>query len=233
VARLTRKELKTDKFALEVEQTVDFFEEHRKEIIRYGSIATVVVLIGVAFFFYQKQQHAAREEALAQAIQIEQASVGQPTPGGPQTFPTEQAKDAAAVKAFSAVAATYSGSDEGLIAEYYLGAIAADQGNLAEAAKRFQKVADSGNARYASLAKLSLGDLYFQDGHAAQGEVLLRSLMDHPTVFVSKEQATLALARGLAKTKPEEARKLLAPLRTSRSAVSQAAIQLYSELFPN
>ena len=36
VARITRKELKSDKFALEVEHTVTFFEEHQKELIRYA-----------------------------------------------------------------------------------------------------------------------------------------------------------------------------------------------------
>ena len=36
MSRITRKELKTDKFALEVEHTVSLFEQHRQEIIRYG-----------------------------------------------------------------------------------------------------------------------------------------------------------------------------------------------------
>ena len=67
--------------------------------------------------------------------------------------------------------------------------------------------------------------------HAQQGEELLRSLIDNPTVFVSREQATIVLARELARTKPDAARKLLDPLRTSRSAVSQVALQLYGELF--
>ena len=44
MARITRKELKTDKFALEVEHTVNFFEEHQKEIIRYGASPRVVAL---------------------------------------------------------------------------------------------------------------------------------------------------------------------------------------------
>ena len=39
MSRITRKELKTDKFALEIGHTVTFFEEHRQEIIRYGGVA--------------------------------------------------------------------------------------------------------------------------------------------------------------------------------------------------
>jgi prepilin-type processing-associated H-X9-DG protein len=80
------------------------------------------------------------------------------------------------------------------------------------------------------MAKLSLAQVYFLDGHVSQAEALLRALIAHPTLFVSKEQATLALASGLAKTNPGEARKLVEPLRTSRSAVSAAALELYGEL---
>lgn len=232
MARLTRKDLKTDKFALEVGQTVDYFEEHRKDIIRYGAIALVVVLIGAAVFFYRKQQHTTRQEALGQAIQMQEASVGQAAPGM-MSFPTQQAKDQATLKAFGDLAGKYSGSDEALIAEYYLGSITADQGKLAEATKHYKAVVDSGDAHYAPLAKLSLAQIYFSDGHAAEGEQLLRSMIDHPTLFVSKEQATMVLAQELAKTKPDEARKLLGPLRTSSGPVSQIAIRLYGELLPN
>jgi hypothetical protein len=69
------------------------------------------------------------------------------------------------------------------------------------------------------------------EGRADQAEKVLRFLMDNPTPLVSKEQATLELARVIAKNRPNEAKRLLEPLRTSRvSAVSQAAITLYGEL---
>jgi len=56
--------------------------------------------------------------------------------------------------------------------------------------------------------------------------------MDNPTVFVSKDQAAIVLARMLAPTKPAEARKLLDPLRAKPGPVSQTAIQAYAELPP-
>jgi predicted negative regulator of RcsB-dependent stress response len=231
VARLTRKELKTDKFALEVEQTVDFFEEHRAEVIRYGLIALAVLLVLVALWYYRGKQQAARQEALANAIQVQEAPVGAPQPGAPLSFPTQQVKDQAAQAAFSDVASKYSGSDEGTVARYYLASIAADQGKTDQAEKLFQQVADSGNKNYASLAKLALAQIDFSSGRAAQGEQLLRGLIDHPTDFVSKDQATVTLAKQLATTKPDEAKKLIEPLRLSRdSGVAQIAIQLSSDL---
>jgi len=232
VARITRKELKTDKFALEVGHTVDFFEEHQTEILRYGAAALVVAAIAVGIVFYRGHLQSIRQEALAHAIAVQEAPVGQAAPGTPISFPTQDAKDKEAVKVFTELASKDSGTDEGYIAEYYLACIAADQGKLTDAENRFMSVANSGNRRYGALAKLSLGQVYFAEGKPAQGEKTLRELMDHPTVFVSKDQAAITLAKLLAPTKPAEARKLLDPLRAVAGPVSQTAIQAYSDLPP-
>jgi hypothetical protein len=233
VPRITRKELKTDKFALEVEHTVDFFEEHRIEIVRYGAVALAVVALVVLISIYRGRQHTVRQDALAHAIAVQEAPVTiTPPPNAPISFPTQAAKDAEALKVFSELAAKDSGSDEGYIAEYYLGCIAADQGKLSDAEKRFSSVADSAGKKYGSLAKYSLGQIYFAEGKNDLGAKTLRSLIDNPTVFVSKDQATLTLARLLGPTKPAEARTLLDPMRAKPGAVGQAAMQAYGDLPP-
>jgi predicted negative regulator of RcsB-dependent stress response len=229
VARITRKELKTDKFALEIEHTVTFFEEHRQEIIRYGGVGLAVALVIMGVLFYSGRQHGAREQALAKAIEVQEAPVG-PAQPGQQSFPTQDAKDQAALKAFTDLKNQYGSSAEGEIAEYYLGAIKADQGKLADAEKSFGEVADHGDAKYSSLAKLSLAQIYFADGRSDKGEGVLRDLIKNPTVFVSKEQATIMLARFLGPKKPAEARKLLDPLRNLPGSVGQVALQVYGEL---
>jgi predicted negative regulator of RcsB-dependent stress response len=231
VPRITRKELKTDKFALEVGHTVTFFEDHQKELIRYALIVVAVVLMIIGFAAYQRNRHAEREAALAQAIKVQEAPVGLSASGG-LSFPSEDAKSQAALKAFTDVQAKYPGSAEGEIAQYYLGSIKADQGKLAEAEKLFLDVSQKGDDKYASLAKLSLAQIYFADGRDTQGEKTLRDLIASPTIFVSKEQATMVLARYLMAKKPAEARKLLEPLRTAPGAVSMAAITLIGEMPP-
>jgi predicted negative regulator of RcsB-dependent stress response len=231
VARITRKELKSDKFAQEVGLTVTFFEEHRKDVIRYGGIGLAAIILIGSFLIYQRHQVTARQEALGAAIAIQESPVG-PAATGSHAFPSQEAKDAAAIQAFAGLAAKYSGSNEGAIAEYYLGSIAADQGKMAEAEKHFLVVMDRANANYASLAKLALADMYYSDGRNAQGEKTLRDLMAHPTIFVSADTATINLARHLATTNPAEARKLLAPLKDGKGAAAGVAQLLYSELPP-
>lgn len=230
MARITRKELKTDKFALEVEHGLTFFEEHQAEIIRYGGIALALAAILFAFFTYRRHQQSLREQALSRAIQIQETAVGPPAQGTSNTFPTQQVKDETALKAFGEVASKYSGSDEAEIAQYYIASIHADQGNLAEAEKGFQEVAQKGSARYASLAKLSLGQVYFAESKPDLAQKTLTDLAAHPTMFVSADQANIAMARGLMATKPAEARKLLDALKNRQGAAGQVALTLYGEL---
>jgi predicted negative regulator of RcsB-dependent stress response len=230
VARITRKELKADKFALEVGQTVNFFEDHRREIVRYGGVALGVAALIVAYSVYSRRQQTAREEVLASAIQIQEAPVGAPSSDGRVSFPTQDAKDQATTRTFSALAAQYSGSAEAEIAQYYLGSIQADEGQMATAEKSFLEVSLKGDARYSSLAKLSLAQIYFSDGRDAEGEKVLRDLMAHPSLFVSQDQAAITLARFLMTKRPAEARKLLDPLKTQNSQVGQLALTLSSQI---
>jgi hypothetical protein len=231
VARITRKELKSDKFALEVEHTVTFFEEHKKEIIRYGTIALAVAVLVVGYSTYARHQHGARQEALYRAITAQEAPVGPASPGA-LSFPTQDAKDQETLKLFGDVRNNYSGSDEAVVAAYYMGAIHADQGKLAEAEKEYLEASQKGNAQYAGLAKLSLAQIYFADGRAKQGEALLRELMKKPTVFVSKEEAAIMLARYLAPTEPDEAHKLLEPFINVPGGVGQVAEGVAASLSP-
>jgi predicted negative regulator of RcsB-dependent stress response len=230
VARITRKELKSDKFALEVEQTFSFFEEHQKEIIRYGGIALAVVALILAYMGYQRHQKAAREEALARAIQVQEGSVGPASTNNPNVFPTQDAKDQAAMKAFTGIMAQYSGSREAEIAQYYFASVKADQGKWAEAEKGFQDVVQNADANYSSLAKLSLAQVYFAEGKDSQGETLLHQLIDHPTMLVSKDQAIVSLAQHLAPKNPAEARKLLDPLKGKTGPVGQMVLTIWSQL---
>jgi predicted negative regulator of RcsB-dependent stress response len=232
VARITRKQLKSDKFAQEVGLTVTFFEEHQKDVFRYGGIGVAVVLLIGGFLIYKRHEHAVRQEELGKAIRIQESPVATVAASGQQTFPTQDAKDQAAIKAFSDIASKSSGSDEGAIAEYYLGAIHSDQGKLGDAEKNFLDVATHGDKNYASLAKIALAEIYFSDGRFDTGVKTLRDLLDHPTIFVSKEQAAISLARHYTGRNNAEARKLLAPIKDGKTPVASIAQMMYAQLPP-
>jgi predicted negative regulator of RcsB-dependent stress response len=229
VSRITRKELKTDKFAMEIGHGISFFEQHKNEAVKYGAIAIGVIVLIVGYTIYQRGQHGTRQQALSAAIRLQEAPVGASGNGGP-AFPTQEAKDRETLRVFGDLQTKYSGSAEAEIAQYYLGSIRADQGNLAEAEKLFQALARNGDEKYAALSKLSLAQVFFAQGRADQGENVLRDLMAHPTVFVSSEQATISLARFLAPKKPAEARKLLDPLRMRPGNVGQLALTVLGEI---
>jgi predicted negative regulator of RcsB-dependent stress response len=231
VDKLTRKELKSDKFALEVQHSVEYVSQHRQQMIRLGVPAAAVVLIVIGIFWYRNYQHNARQEALQAAMQVQNSSVGPPQSEFVTTFPTTDARKKAVVKSWSDLAAKYPGTDEGEIAEFFLGTNAADDGNLPEAAKHFQAAIDTGNGPYVSAAKVTLAQVYGGQGKVKEAVQLLQSVIDHPTVMVSKDAATLALAEILKTSDPQRAKKLVEPLRTSpRSAVSKAAINLDAAL---
>jgi predicted negative regulator of RcsB-dependent stress response len=230
VDRAHRQELKHDKFVEQVGHTVEYAAEHRKQIFTYGAIALGVLIVAGVVYGYMQYQSGNRQDALRQAIRTQEATVGQPNTEFLIGFPTAEAKDAATKKAWEELASKYPGSNEGMIAEYYLGINAADKGNTQEAEKHLKTVAESGKDAYASQARLSLARLYEASGRRQEAEKLLRSLIDDPTIMVSKEEATLTLGQMLATSNPTEARKLLEPLRSSRSAVSRAAIAALSSI---
>jgi predicted negative regulator of RcsB-dependent stress response len=231
VAKLTRKEMKSDKFALEVQHSVEFVSGHRQQMLKWGGSAAALVLIVAGIYYFWNYRQDSRQEALHEAMRIQNAQVGPSQGPYVVTFATDNERKTAVLKSWREIAAKYSGTEEGRIGEYFLGVNAADDGNLAEAEKHFKASIDSGSGPYASLGKLALAQVYAGEGRGKEGAALVQSLIDHPTVLVSKEAATLALADLLKTSDLPRAKKLVEPLRTStRSAVSRAAITLDSDL---
>jgi predicted negative regulator of RcsB-dependent stress response len=227
---LTRKELKHDDFALRVEETFDFFNTHRKEMVRWGGTAIAIVLIVAAVFYYRSSQHQVREELLSEAVTLENVQVGAPAQNGGPSFSSEAQKRDAVTKAFNRLVNDYGGSQEAYVARYYLASIALEAGKIDDAKRGFREVADHADKNYASLAKLSLAQLDFTTGNSSEAESLLRDLINHPTDLVSKAQATITLARGLSKTNPAEARKLIQPLVSAGGDDAPIAAQVLSEI---
>ena len=229
--RITRKELKGDKFAEEVFDIFDWASVHKAEVARYGAIGLALIAIVVGFVYYNRYQAGAREDALAQALRIEDGTVADATLPANLHYATQEEKDKARVKAYSELAAKYPGTQEGAFGAFALAGDAVDKGDLAQAEKLFRQVADSGPKGYSGVARLSLGRVLAAEGKTADAQKILQELVKDPSFMVSKEQATIALAQVMGKTNPAEALKLLDPLRVSqRLPVGRVAVNAYGEI---
>jgi predicted negative regulator of RcsB-dependent stress response len=231
---LTRHELKEqlqhDAFRDNVDVAVDYVATHRRLVVRWTVIALVIAVVaGVTYGIYQYQK-SQRAKALSAAMAVVDAPVEPKPDGFGTTFTTQQAKDQAAIKALSDVAAKYSGSDEGDAARYMLAGIQASNSKYTEAERNFKAVADS-SSEYAALAKIGLAQLYYGQGKTQQAKTILEGLAAHPTAMVSKEQATLLLAGVLKDTDPKRAKQLADSLKVSneRAAVERAAGQIAAD----
>lgn len=236
--KLTHKDVKEmvkhDIFREKTLETVEYVSGHRSQIMMYVVGAVALLLVAGGIWLYMDSQHTTRMNALNDAFKMYNAQVveqGNPPPFANYFYRSLPEKEKAVNKAFTDLADKYGSSDEGTIAHYYLGVIAGDHTQPEEAEKQFKNVVDNGSRDYASLAKLALAQIYKGKGKLDDGRKLIQSIIDSPSVFVTKEQATIELARLLQQSKPEEARKLLEPLRTSvRTAISQAAVGILGEM---
>ena len=228
---LTRRELKSDSFTVSVEHAADYFGLHRRQILQIAGGVLLAVVLGLGIFLWMQHARSVRTEKLAEAMAVAEAPVGPAAaPGSGLSYATQAAKDSAELKVFSDLAGQYHGTREGAVAEYTLAGMAVTAGREDEARKRFTAAIDSGDKEYASLAKLALAQIDFSDGKPADGEKLLRDLMDHPTTVVSKPQATITLARMIAPTRPAEARELLKPLMAETGDVGQVATSAQADI---
>jgi TolA-binding protein len=229
VDRITRHDLKTDQFAQQVGHIVEEVEAHRSQVVRYGVIAVAALaLVGGAFWFVHSRRQS-RDTELAKVMRIWGSPIGAPG-GGEFSFADPAAKDKALSKAANQLIADHSGSDQAGAAEYLLAIRAADQGKLDVAERYFRQAISDGGSEYGSLAKLALADVCATQGKTAEAEKLLKEIMEKPSVMVSKEQATISLAKVyIAKSRPQEARKLLQPMLGQTTSAGRVAASVYAE----
>jgi predicted negative regulator of RcsB-dependent stress response len=231
---LTRHELKEqlqhDQFTDAVSRVVDYTTQHKEQATRIGVIACIALIVAGGLWWYLSYQSSVRQRGLQAAFAVVDAQVG-PSNELVKTFPTEQAKTQASMKALSDLLAKYPGTREGLIAQYYLGTLKAQQGDTKGAEADLSNVADSSND-CKSLAKIALAQLYMGQGRTAEAQRLLQSIIEKPSDLVSKAQAQIMLARLDQTVNPKAAKALLQSLKspTESPAIARAANELEAQL---
>ena len=234
---MTRHELKDqvqhDQFTDTVSSFVNYATSHRDQLIRWTVIGIIVLALAGAAFWYSSYRDSVRQQDLDAAFEVLDAPVAPANPVDPsaKSFPTQDAKTKASMKALSDVLAKDGGTRQGLTAQYYLGTLKAQNGDLRGAESDLNAVAGSSNG-CAPLAKIALAHLYAGENKMPQAQALLHDLIDKPSDLVSKAQAQIMLAHLEETTNPKDASKILQSLKapTQDPAVSRAADQVSAQL---
>ena len=223
MARITRKELKTDKFALEVEHTVNFFEEHQKEIIRYGGIGLVVVGLVIGWMIYSRHQHTASGRC-ALAGDRDSGSAGRAAATGakPELPDTGCQRPGRHSSLLPVDGGKYPGSAEARDRAVLSGVDPGRPGKTGRGREELQGSGAEGRCADTPRWPSSRWRRSTSPTDATRpGRKLLRDLIAHPTLFVSKEQATISLARYLAAEEagrsPQAAGSAAQPARRRRT----------------
>ena len=231
---MTRHELKEqvqhDQFTDSVSAVLNYVSANREKVIRWGVVAGVILLLAGSAFWFASYRRSLRQQDLQAAFAVADTPVGQASPDG-KSFPTQDAKTKASMKAFADVVAKDGSSREGMTARYYLGTLKAQSGDAKGAETDLSAVAAS-STECAPLAKIALAQLYKSQNRVSEAQNLLRQIVNKPTDLVSKGQAQILLAQLMETSNPQEAKKMLDGLKGSGHdpAITRAADQLSAQL---
>jgi TolA-binding protein len=155
-----RHHLKQNEVALTAARVMEFVTLHRDRLLVALGVAVVAGAAAAAYFYIQRSTDDQASAILGAAMAIEGALiVPAPTvPGAVQqagTYPTEQARDEAALQAYQGVIDAYPTHETGTAARFHRAGLLLEMGRAAEAEQAFAEVtAGAGSSLYASSAKL-------------------------------------------------------------------------------
>ena len=158
-----RHRLKQNEVASTVVRLTETYDAYKHQIT-IGLVAVAVIVAAVVGVVMWRAQTGSQAAAmLADAMTAERAQVAPapvpgataPAPAPAGSYPTEKARNEAALAKFMAVASGYPASDAGIAARYHAAAVLAALGRHAEAEQRYQEVVDrAGKSVYGQMAKL-------------------------------------------------------------------------------
>lgn len=182
--RTERHRLKENEVASTVARFQAAYERYHTAIVASGIGVLVIIVAAAAFVTWRSRIDGRSREMLADAMTVAQSRVAPtpvpgaapaPTPAG--GFPTEKARDEAALTRFLALANEYPTTDAGIEALYHAASILTSLGRYGEAVQRYQEViAKAGTSIYGQMAKLGIADTDVAAGKFDQAIATYREL---------------------------------------------------------
>jgi hypothetical protein len=207
-----RHQLKQNEFAETTRRAVDAVSEHQRPIL-LGLVAIVVVVGGiVAFTMFRNSRanEAGAKLGAAMAIAQSRISPASTIPGAIQpagTYPDENARSEAALKAFQEVIAAYPGTPQATAATYEAAGELLDLGRPAEAEKLFAEVAASNSELYSNVARLGVAQCKVASGQYDEAIKMLTDLSANRDGALPIDGVLAQLAQAYVKAgKPQDAR---------------------------
>jgi len=215
---ISRKDLKKDEVRETLVHGAEAVLSHQK-LTTYIAITAAVVLIAIfGWKFYAEQQTKKAVAAFDDALKVFAARIrtpGEPAEPGEITYVDEKNKFDDASKKFVDVAQHFSHTRPGQMAAYYAGLSFERLNRPADAAKWLDQTANSSSEEFSSLGRLELAHLYDKGGKAADALKLYQDVLAHPSDFVPKPVAMMALADHYRETNNSaEALKLYAQIKS-------------------
>jgi TolA-binding protein len=219
-----RHQLKQNEFAVTAARVAELAAVNRNRILYVvaGAVALIVIVAAVVMWRGSSANRAGAMFGVAMAT-AQSPVVPAPTlPGAkqqPGTFPTEQARSEAAIKAFNEVAAAYPNTEAGLAAAYQAAAELLSAGKASEAEQAFAAVAArDANGIYGPLAKLGQAQAMQAAGKTDEAIAVYTALAANRDAALPIDGVLMELGR--------------ASLKAGKTADARAAFKRVVDEFP-
>jgi tetratricopeptide (TPR) repeat protein len=241
MAKLTKRQVKQDKFVTGLLKSQEFFNEHKAQIF-IGIAALLVVAIAIVFFITnaQSSDRAAEDEFGVANMYVRDFI---------NTFETDQNQDGIpdgsldsslislnnAKLEFERIVENRSGSRQAKLATFYLGSISYQMGEFQNAESYFQKFLDKYyvDKHFEAAAKQGLASCKeaLRDFEAAgmMFMEIVTDYTDYPLRLDALHKATINYAKAGMKEEALEALALLEDMPNSRNVVTDAKRFLYEK----
>ncbi len=221
--RITRKQLKKDRFAEEVGHQVSYIREHRTKVTVLAVLLVVAIVGGSGFYRYRAQQTAAARRAFQDSMNVFHGTVALDQKEGQVTFATSIEKEMRTTEALEKVINDHSGRFEGRAAELYRAMFDLEMGEYDEGRTKLEALIGDSNKDLGALARMGLADLLRHQGKLDESRKHYEYLVENPSAMVPKVRAQLALISVLKETDPDDAAKTLREIQEGGGAGAEQA----------
>lgn len=187
--RISRKEIKRDEIAEAAGDVGQWLEDHWPEVLKWGGVAVVAVLVVVTWQTWSSHSRSVTQEILSGGISTYEQALAVTEP------PAAKLEEALAT--FDAVIGRAGSSQAGSLARFYRGAALFHLGRLDEAATALQEAhaASREMPTLAATAQAMLARVFVAAGRGDEAVSLLTAALDEPSSLLPADEVLLELGR--------------------------------------